>query len=238
MLLWPQEEASRVVPAWRDWTRTAPEEVTTSLRLMSFPPLPELPPFLSGRRVLVVDGAVSGTDDATAAEILAPLRALAPELDTFAPMPAADLAGVHMDPPQPVPAVGDHRVLGELPDKALTALLEHVGADRTLMFAELRQLGGAVGRPAADGGCVSHVDGEFALFTVAIAPTPELAAAGLAAAHALTATMQPWAVEGLIPTFSDATPEDGALWPDRDRLRRTVEAVDPGRVFLAHHSAP
>ena len=36
--------------AWAAWTRDLPDSVTTSLRVMSFPPLPELPPFLSGRR--------------------------------------------------------------------------------------------------------------------------------------------------------------------------------------------
>ena len=53
---------------------------------MSFPPLPELPPFLSGRNLVVIDGAVL-EDDERAAELLAPLRALAPEMDTFGRMP-------------------------------------------------------------------------------------------------------------------------------------------------------
>ena len=110
------------MPAWAAWTREVPESVTTSLRVMSFPPLPELPPFLSGRQIVVIDGAVLEDDD-RAAELLAPLRALAPEMDTFARIPAAGLTAVHMDPPAPAPAVADHAVLAELPEEAVAAYL-------------------------------------------------------------------------------------------------------------------
>ena len=60
MLLWPYERHAEVLRAWTTWTRTAPEEVTTSFRIIHFPPLPELPPFLSGRSVVVIDGAYAG----------------------------------------------------------------------------------------------------------------------------------------------------------------------------------
>ncbi|MGC3955757.1 MAG: FAD-binding oxidoreductase [Propionicimonas sp.] len=36
MLLWPAERAREVVQCWTEWTRSAPDQVTTSLRLMSF----------------------------------------------------------------------------------------------------------------------------------------------------------------------------------------------------------
>ena len=49
MFLWPYERHAELLRAWHAWTRTAPEEVTTSFRIIHFPPLPELPPFLSGR---------------------------------------------------------------------------------------------------------------------------------------------------------------------------------------------
>ena len=50
MLLWDRERAPEVARGWAQWTREVPESVTTSMRVMSFPPLPELPPFLSGQR--------------------------------------------------------------------------------------------------------------------------------------------------------------------------------------------
>lgn len=49
MMLWDISHAERVVRAWARWSASAPEEVTTALRIMRFPPIPELPPFLRGR---------------------------------------------------------------------------------------------------------------------------------------------------------------------------------------------
>lgn len=129
MLLWDRERAPEVVRAWAAWTRSAPPEVTTALRIMSFPPIPELPPFLSGRDLVIIDGAVLGPDGA-AEDLLAPLRALGPEMDTFGRIPAAGLIDVHMDPPGPTPSVSDHAVLDSLDEAAISAFLGQVDTSR------------------------------------------------------------------------------------------------------------
>ncbi|ANH39243.1 Mitomycin radical oxidase [Nocardioides dokdonensis FR1436] len=238
MLLWDREQAPEVVPAWVRWTRGAPESVTTSMRVLSLPPLPELPAFLSGRDLVVIDGAVL-EDDARADEVLAPLRALAPEVDTFARIPVTGLLDVHMDPPDPVPFVSDHAVLGELSDEAVDVFLEQVGPGTTtgLLFAELRHLGGALGRPAPDGGALSHVDGSYAMYCIAVAPSPEALAAGAAATSGIVGTLDRWSLPQRVPTFTD-TREDtrsmfgGTAWA---RLARLRDEHDPTRLLLAHH---
>jgi FAD/FMN-containing dehydrogenase/enamine deaminase RidA (YjgF/YER057c/UK114 family) len=238
MLLWDRERAPEVVPAWVRWTRDLPESVTTSMRVMSFPPLPELPPFLSGRDLVVIDGAVLEDDD-RAAELLAPLRGLAPEIDTFGRMPVTGLLDVHMDPPDPVPVVSDHSVLGELTDEAVDTFLAQVGPGTTsgLLFAELRHLGGAFGRPVAGGGALSHVAGSYGMYAIAVAPFPEAVAAGAAAAAGVVRALAPWSVPSRIPTFTDTREDtssmfDGEAWV---RLARLRDAHDPTRLFLAHH---
>lgn len=238
MLLWDRERAPEVVPAWVRWTREVPESVTTSMRVMSFPPLPELPPFLSGRDLVVIDGAVLEDDD-RAAELLAPLRALSPEMDTFGRMPVTGLLDVHMDPPDPVPVVSDHSVLGDLTDDAVDAFLAQVGPGTAsgLLFAELRHLGGALGRPAAGGGALSHLAGSYGMYCIAIAPFPEAAAAGAVAAAGVVRALAPWSLPSRIPTFTDTREDtssmfDGEAWA---RLALLREAHDPTRVFLAHH---
>lgn len=55
----------------------------------------------------------------------------------------------------------------------------------SLLMAELRQIGGALGRPDEGAGSLVMLDGQFALFAVAIAATPEMAAQGRADAGAL-----------------------------------------------------
>lgn len=237
-LLWDRDRAPEVVRAWAEWTRSAPDSATTTLRVMSFPPRPELPPFLSGRDVVIVDGALLEADQ-DAESILAPLRALAPELDTFGRMPAAGLLAVHMDPPGPTPAVTDHSVLGTLDDEAVDELLRQVGPGTTpaVAFTELRHLGGAFARPVPDGGTLTAVPGEYALHCVAMAPTPQAAVAGRAAAFSITRAMAPWSVPHLVPTFTDTRVSATRLFGDEsiERLRRIAATVAPDARFVANH---
>lgn len=239
MLLWGRDRAPEVLRAWREWTTGLPESVTTSLRVMSFPPLPELPPFLSGRDVVVVDGALL-EDDERAAALLAPLRALEPEVDTMGRMPSAGLLAVHMDPPTPVPAVGDHALLGPLDDAADAAFLGQVGPGTRsgLMFAELRHLGGAFAREPEGGGALSRLSGEYAMLAVAVAPEPGAVVAGRAAAFAVVRAMAPWTVPGLAPTFAENRVEASRVHAADvlARLHAVRDRVDPDRVLQPAHS--
>ena len=239
MMLWDMSAASAVLQAWRDWTRDLDRCATTSLRLMRFPPIPELPPFLSGRAVVVIDGAVLA-DEARSADLLAPLRALDPELDTFARMPAAGLVDVHMDPPVPSPAVGDHVMLGELDDAALAALLDAAGPDAqdAPLFAELRHLGGALAE--TQDAAVPGFAGEYALFAVDLVPVPELIPAATARVCAIADAMRGWAHGAPYLNFLDRiTDTSTAYAPDTaQRMRRVRDAFDPARTWLAAHPIP
>lgn len=236
MMLWDLARADEVTRTWAAWTAEVPESVTTSLRFMRFPPIPELPPFLSGRNLAVIDGALL-EDDERATELLAPLRALHPEIDTFARIPVDGLVAVHMDPPGPTPAVGHHALMTELPDAAIDALLDVAGpgVQIPLMFAELRHLGGALAEP--QDAALDRLDGAYALFTVAPAPTPEMAAAGTAAADAVVAALRPWAASRSFLNFADRTVDvSTAFGPEAwERLGRVRQSIDPAGVWTAAH---
>ena len=62
---------------------------------------------------MVIDGAIC-EDAARAEELLAPLRALAPEMDTFADMAPVGLSYIHMDPEEPMPGMSDSAILDGL----------------------------------------------------------------------------------------------------------------------------
>jgi FAD/FMN-containing dehydrogenase len=241
MLLWDRERAPEVVRAWAQWSRTAPDSVTTSLRVMSFPPMPELPPFLSGRQLVVIDGAVLA-DDAAAESLLAPLRALAPEMDTFARVPSASLTRLHMDPEGPTPAVAGATVLEELPEEAVEAFLAEVGPGSTtsLLAAELRQLGGALGRKAPDAGALPRLQGAYAGFFVAIAATPEMAQQGRADARAVVEALAPWASGTTVLNFTEERTDTSTAYGNGawERLRTIRAAVDPDGLFAANHPVP
>ncbi len=238
MLLWDRERAPEVVRAWASWTRSAPESATTSLRVMSFPPLPELPPFLSGRDLVVIDGAVLEEDD-RAAEVLAPLRDLGPEMDTFGRIPAPGLLDVHMDPPMPTPAVAGHSMLDEVPEEAVQALLAEVGPGTAsgLLFAEIRHLGGAFSRPAGHGGALSCLRGDYALHSIAVTPVPEAVEPGRAACARVDRALAPWSLAGLAATFTDNRVDTSALYDGEDwaRLSHLRATYDPTGRFVANH---
>jgi FAD/FMN-containing dehydrogenase len=233
MLIWDASRAADVAHAWAHWTRSAPESATTTLRIMNFPPLPELPPFLSGRSVVVIDGAIEETD-AAASALLAPLRALTPEIDTFARIPASALVGVHMDPPAPTPSTSCHAMLGSLPAQAVDAFVAAAQAPGVFVH-ELRHLGGAAARRPVGGGAVASLEGEYLLHAIAVVPTPEAAPAGTAAVRAAVAALVAWRVEALALTFVDAPGADralafGAAWP---QLRQLKATYDPANLFAA-----
>jgi FAD/FMN-containing dehydrogenase len=238
MLIWDVTRAEEVLALWAEWAPDAPDEVTTSFRVLNLPPLPDIPEPLRGRSLAVIDGAVLGSDE-RGEQLLGQFRALHPEIDTFARVPAATLARLHMDPEGPTPAVGDAAVLGTFDEEAVAALVGQTGAGSgtPLLMAELRQLGGAVGRPHPGGGAVTHVPGDFLFMTVGIAPTPELGEVAQRAAHDLTAALRPWSTDRNYLNFTE-TRVDAATAFDEATLARlaTVRATyDPDRVILANH---
>src|SRR6516225_12410441 len=63
-LVWDWTLVERVLPAWAEWAVDAPEAATTSFRLVEAPNMNHIPAELRGRRLLVIDGAVLGSDTA------------------------------------------------------------------------------------------------------------------------------------------------------------------------------
>jgi FAD/FMN-containing dehydrogenase len=241
MLMWDIADAEAVLREWSRWAPSAPDAVTTAFRILRLPPMEELPPFLRGRSVVVIDGAVLGSDE-EGARMVAGLRALRPELDTFARQPASSLVRLHMDPEGPSPFRSDSRMLGSLPDTGVDAFLAQVGpgATTSLLMAELRQLGGALARPHEGGGVLSHLEGEFVTFAGGVAATPEMGAAAHADATKLTTALEPWSNGRHYLNFAENVVDpraayQGSAWTQLAGIR---SAVDPEGVFAANHPVP
>ncbi len=193
MLVWDRTETERVLRRWVDWAADAPDEVTTSFRVLNLPPLPDIPEPFRGRNLVVIDGAVLASDERSAG-ILSALRELRPEVDTFARVPASSLVRLHMDPEGPTPSVSNSALLNAMPDAAVDAFVAQSGPDSrsSLLLSEIRQLGGALGRPHPDAGALPMLNGAFMAFAGAIAATPEMAAAGQSDANAFVAALAPF----------------------------------------------
>ena len=241
MLVWDIADAAPVLRTWAQWAPEAPDEVTTSFRVLRLPLLPDIPEVVRGRNVVMIDGAVLGSDE-EGRQLIAPLRDLGPEIDTFDRTPVQALARLHMDPEGPTPAVSSCALLDALPDAGIDAFLAEVGPDAqtSLPLAELRQLGGASGRPHDGGGALSMVDGQFGAFAAAFATTPEEAAQGNLDAAGLMSELDAWSNDSMYLNFAENPVETRSAYSDEAWVQLTAirSAVDPNDVFLANHQIP
>jgi FAD/FMN-containing dehydrogenase len=236
-LFFPIERAAEVMHAWREWTASAPEEITSVVRTMAFPPLPEIPEPMRGNSFAIVE-AVALLGEAEATVALAPLRDLGAAMDTFTVQPPAGIAGLHMDPPEPAPYAGAGMLLGDLPGEGIDALLAAVGpeSDSRLLSVEIRHDGGAMAQPDPAHGAMNSLPGSFLLFGVGIVPEPAALAPTKGWLARMTAAMRPWDA-GRYLNFSDEVEDIGtAFEPETvDRLRAAKRTYDPENLFHSNH---
>ncbi|MFC9788932.1 FAD-binding oxidoreductase [Rhodococcus sp. NPDC127528] len=234
-------DAPRVLHGWREWVHGVPESVTSSVAVVNFPPLPVIPEPLRGRTVLHLRFAhLSDTEDGEA--LLEPLRALAtPIVDTVTEIMYADLGSIHADPTDAIPGAERSMLLRELPVEAIDEFLATVGpaGGLPLVLAEIRAMGGALGRDAEVPNAVAGRDAAFSLFTVGM-PVPPIAEAVPVALDSVLAAMEPWGTGGALMNFAGgATGEPAdrvrATWDPQARRRLTAirDRVDPKGVFAA-----
>jgi hypothetical protein len=238
VMFFPLRQASEVLHSWREWTTTVPDEVMSVGRIMRFPPLPEVPDQLRGQAFALVEAVYLG-DERTGAELIAPLRRLGPEMDTFATIPAPALGQLHMDPTEPVPALGDGFLLNDLSAAATDALVAVAGpdADTALISVEVRHLGGALGRPASGAGAQPSIDASYLLFDTGVAPTSQAAATVRGHAQAVKDALAPWHASYDHYNFADhQVTADAVLPPDsHGRIRQIKTSYDPDDVIISAH---
>ncbi len=239
-LLFPAEAGADAVRSYRDWAAQLPDEVFSIVRFVTPPDVPDVPEPLRGTPLLTIGAACIGGQQEGEATI-APLREIGdPMMDTFGQIPTAGLSHIHMDPEQPVPAIGDGITLRELPDEAIDAYVAAAGSDSgmPLLLSEIRNLGGALGRPADDGGALAKIDAGFAMYSVGMAMTPELAEAIPAYLDRIEQAMEPWTADGAYFNFSDRPKPVEEIHPP-DICARLAEAKrkwDPDDRIVANHA--
>ena len=175
-ILFPPELTADGLRAYRDWCAQVPEEVGSMVRMLNLPPIPDIPEEIRGKKWFAVTVVSIGTED-EGRERVAPLLEIGePVMSTVGQIPAPGLTRIAMDPEPPVPGLGHHRVIKELPDEALDAFYESAGpeSDSPLLLAELRHLGGALARPDENGGALNKLDGEFTMLAIGMLMDPAM----------------------------------------------------------------
>jgi hypothetical protein len=239
IMIFPAELGVDAIRAYRDWTKTAPEEITSIVRFLRPPPLPDVPEPLRDRPLITIDAAFIG-EQAEGERLLAPLREIGePIIDTFAQIPAEALSKIHMDPEQPVPGLGHHALISALPDEAIDAFVGAVGPDAgsPLLLAELRHIGGALGRAGENAGALAKLDADFLMFGIGMPMTPELGQAIDGYLDHLDQTMAPWRADGGYFNFAERSCGIDAILPSHthERLLEVKRHWDPDGLISANH---
>ncbi len=191
-LFYPAEAAVEIVEAWARWVEHAPDELTSSVVLMNFPPLPEIPEPLRGRSFTIVRGCWSG-DMAAGRELLDGWRLTHPPMvDVWSSMPFTEAPSISNDPVDPVPASAGGGWMRR-PDRELAATIAArsfpTDGPPPVMFSEIRHLGGAVSVDTASSS-MGNREREFLLSCVVPAVPADAPGTTVHAEPALTALLE------------------------------------------------
>jgi FAD binding domain len=239
-LLLPAELTHDALHVYREWASRVPEEVASVVRMMNLPPIPDVPEVIRGKKFLAIAAACIGSKEEGETSI-GPLRKIGePLMDTFDQIPAKGLVRIAMDPEPPVPGLGHHRVLNELDDDAIDTFYETAGpeSDSPLLLSELRQLSGALARPAENGGALSKLDGDFVMLGIGMLMDPAMKDPIEGQLDKLADAMKPWAAEGGYFNYAERPCDVDAILPAEtcQRLAHVKRSWDPDDLIRANHS--
>jgi hypothetical protein len=229
------DHAATVIERWLHWSEDLPELATTSIALFQLPAMPGVPPELADRLTLSVRYVWTG-DPEEGERRFAEIRSAAPVLmDDVAHKPYTAIDSVHTDPLDPTPAHEAAAVLTGFPAEAVDALLALTGpgSGSPQVLVEVRQMGGATGRPGEHPSAFSSRDAAYSLLTVGIADVPGVEAH----AEAVLEALEPWTGGHRLPNFT-FSPEDYVDSYDEltlARLRRAIRRYDPQGVLAIGH---
>ncbi|MDQ2623192.1 MAG: FAD-binding oxidoreductase [Actinomycetota bacterium] len=224
LMIWSLERAREVVPVWAEWTRRAPGDLTSSVRMVDLP---------DGTSLLMLLATAPRSAGSLLAD-LDELDALAPIQNTIGNTDPVSFLEAYSDPDEsgPPPAI-EHVLLDLLTPDAVEQAVEFIqpGSGCGATMIELRHLGGALATAPRGSGAQGHVDGNFSLFVMG---APE-AAPGLA--HAVDVLSDFGRGRTYFNFMTIRGNREYAFSPEAHRrLAQLYEAVDPDG--LMNHPQP
>ncbi|GAD85124.1 FAD-binding oxidoreductase [Nocardia asteroides NBRC 15531] len=220
--------------AWRAWTATLPDTLTSTVAVVTFPDIAPVPEPLRGRHVASIRVAYDGPA-AEGERLVAPLRAIGDRLrDDLRTMPYIDSHTIHSDPDFPHAYAATNALLSELTPGTLAALRGQTAPGGPVdAVVDIRHLGGALRRGSA--AAVDHRDAAYVVRVITDAGPGDAAPAGLAAVRAALA---PWTIGhslnflyGAGAAADAAQTEAGFAPATYTRLAAAKATYDPRNMF-------
>jgi hypothetical protein len=218
--------------------------MSSSLALSRFPDLPGVPDPVRGKLLIHVRIAYTGPV-ADGEDLIRPLHALGPVIDTVADIPYTRIGEINNTPTEPAPIRDRGTLLRALDGEAVERITALAGPDVELPpgSVELRHLGGALNRAPERPNAISHRDAAFGLlFGMLALPGQEEQVDK--AQQTLIDGLEPWDTGATLPNYLGS----GAFGPHRvraaysnadyERLTAIKAIYDPGNLFRVNHNIP
>ena len=176
-LMYPREVAREVFTHYREWVRDMEEDWTTSISLINFPPVTDLPEFLQGQSFVIVRGCYVGPTEKDAEAIESWLDWKEPLVNEFKSIPFLNADIISNDPKEPSAATGTNIILKDLSDEVIDTLINRAfpkSEPIPLILAEVHHAGGAVSQADKNATAFSQHEAPFILKMIGVTDTPDM----------------------------------------------------------------
>jgi FAD/FMN-containing dehydrogenase len=237
-VFYPFEHAKKILPAWRDFMATAPEEVSSIAICWSIPPGEPFPPALHGAPVCAVAATYAGPV-AEGEPVVRPLRELGePLIDLSGPWPWLGLQSGFDDMfPKGAFYYWKGRVLAELTDAAIGDIADFAGRRPSpLTDVIVWHHGGAMSRVGEGETAYGGRDAAFLVTAEASWDDPSVTDDAIGWARDVWAGLERHSTGGVYLNFPGLGEEKEALvragyGANYDRLAELKRTYDPENLF-------
>jgi FAD/FMN-containing dehydrogenase len=236
---YPAEEAEMLLPKWRDFMETAPEEFSCSVVFWTVPPVPDFPAELHLKRFIAFIGVHSGPVE-QGMKVIQPLRELSkPMVDLSGPAPwvAVQQAFDPFFPKGQRLYYFKSRLLKELDNGTLKAVAERaLKPPSPFVLVVLWQFGGAIQRVSNAETAFMGRDAACLLSVDAVWDNSAETDTVLAYARRFLPEMEPYSTGGLYVNFAGFGEEGEKLVKDAygthyEQLVALKNKYDPANLF-------
>jgi FAD/FMN-containing dehydrogenase len=243
-LFYPLERAHDMLAAYREWTSTLPDELTSMLAFLAAPPAPFIPEALHGSPMVAVALCFTGPL-ARGDALIEPLRAAGPAAEHVGPVPYRMLQRMFDDSaPHGSLTYWKTEYLDGLGDGTVDALVEGASAFASpLSMIHVHHVGGAVARADAAAAAFGRRDAPYVANVIGTWPEPALQDREIANVRATAERLRRFSPGGAYLNFLDADEGDGrirAAYGDEkyERLTALKAAYDADNVFRLNQNIP
>ncbi len=241
LIVYPFAEAKSVLQQYRDFAKTAPDELTVWVVMRKAPPLPFLPEEVHGKEVVVLALLYAG-EPTQGEAIIDPLRQFGTPVGAHVGVqPYADWQQAF--DPLLTPGARNYwksHNFANLDDGLLDVLIDSV---RNLPSPHcevfIASLGGATSRPSADSSAYGQRDAQFLMNVHGRWENAAEDQLGISWSRDLFQAAAPFASGGVYINFMTADEGDrvrAAYGDNYERLARVKQQYDPGNLFRTNQN--